>query len=101
PVAVLAETLAVVTGDDDNRVVGDAELRQVVEQLAELIVGEGDLSLVELPDARQIRRVRREVLILDLVNRVDRSVDRSLVIETEDVIPPRRRRVRVVRIEVV
>ena len=45
--AVLPTTLAVVRGQDDQRVVQDPEPLELVQELADVVVGEANLRVVE------------------------------------------------------
>jgi hypothetical protein len=55
---VLPETLAMVRGDDDDRVAGELQAIESGEQPAELVVGEGDLLVVLADDSSRVRRRR-------------------------------------------
>ena len=46
--AVLAQRLAVIAGDDNHRLVPQAQCLQLVEHAAEVMVGEPDLAIVEV-----------------------------------------------------
>ena len=55
--AVLHELLAVIGGHDDDRVVVQAERREPVQQLAEMLVEIADLAFVELVHLRRERGI--------------------------------------------
>lgn len=64
---VLSEHLAVVTGDDDPRRVHEAELFELVHDLADTVVGESDLTSIEIVGETRSEGLGRIVVVVRIV----------------------------------